>query len=194
MFQRAFARAGLNLWFSKGFNPRPKMTMPLPRPVSVNSDDELLCVTIDQSEDEPFDTAAASKELQEQMPDGINIKGVEFYAGKASFAPSRVEYLFRAGEEVSETLQSRIENLKGQIDRAEQIPVRRVNTAKNIDKLFNAAEFIEAVKLDGDGLVFRCRVKQDGSIRVEELMNLAGLKSEDLAAPVLRRKVEWIKK
>ena len=194
LFQRAFARAGMKIWFSQGFNPRPKMTIPLPRPVSVNSNDELLCVNIEQGEDDPFDTVAALDELQTQMPDGIDIKNVEFYPGRASFMPVRVEYLFDVAGEAVEPLKGRIENLARQIEMADQIPVRRVNTAKKIDKQFNAAEFIEVVEIDGGDLVFTCRIRQDGSIRVEELMNLAGLKPEDLAVPVLRRRVEWIKK
>jgi hypothetical protein len=42
VLQRACVRAGINLQYSRGFNPRPKMSLPLPRPVGVESDDELL--------------------------------------------------------------------------------------------------------------------------------------------------------
>ena len=195
LFQRAFVRVGLNLWFTKGFNPRPKMTMPLPRPVLVNSDDELLCVNIEQPEGELFDVAIASEDIQKQMPEGIDIKRVDYYEGKASFAPDVVEYVFSLGSSVSiESLQDKVECLSGQLEHLEEILVRRVNPAKKIDKLINAAEFMKSVELIGDRLVFRCLVKQNGSVRVEELMNLAGLKPEELAEPVLRKRVEWIKK
>ena len=46
LFQRACVRAGIDLCYSQGFNPRPKLSLPLPRPVGVESDDELLAVRV----------------------------------------------------------------------------------------------------------------------------------------------------
>ena len=48
LFQRACARAGLQVRYSEGFNPRPRLSLPLPRPVGVESQDELLCVRVEQ--------------------------------------------------------------------------------------------------------------------------------------------------
>ncbi|MBN2271219.1 MAG: DUF2344 domain-containing protein, partial [Sedimentisphaerales bacterium] len=42
VFQRACARAGLDVAHTEGFNPRPRLSLPLPRSVGVESDEELL--------------------------------------------------------------------------------------------------------------------------------------------------------
>ena len=43
MLQRALIRAGVRLIYSQGFNPRPRLSLPLPRAVGVRSDCEMLC-------------------------------------------------------------------------------------------------------------------------------------------------------
>ncbi len=48
LLQRACVRAGLALRYSEGFNPHPKFSLPLPRPVGVESEDELLCLWVER--------------------------------------------------------------------------------------------------------------------------------------------------
>ena len=54
VFQRACVRAGIPVRHSEGFNPRPRMSLPLPRSVGVESDDELLVLVVSPA---PGDTA-----------------------------------------------------------------------------------------------------------------------------------------
>ena len=44
MFDRALVRAQIKLKYSEGFNPRPKLSLPLPRSVGVAAEDDLFCV------------------------------------------------------------------------------------------------------------------------------------------------------
>ena len=39
-------RAGIEVRYSEGFNPRIKMSLPFPRSVGIEADDELLCVSL----------------------------------------------------------------------------------------------------------------------------------------------------
>ena len=48
LFARAAVRAGIPLWYTKGFNPHPKMVFALPLPVGVQSVCEFLDVKIDR--------------------------------------------------------------------------------------------------------------------------------------------------
>lgn len=48
LWQRALVRAGLPLWYTKGFNPHPKLVFALPLPVGVESVCELIDVRIDK--------------------------------------------------------------------------------------------------------------------------------------------------
>ena len=46
VFQRACVRAGIKIQYSQGFNPRPKLSLPLPRSVGVETDEDLLCLRV----------------------------------------------------------------------------------------------------------------------------------------------------
>ena len=48
LWQRALVRAGIPLWYTKGFNPHPKLIFALPLPVGVESVCELIDVRIDK--------------------------------------------------------------------------------------------------------------------------------------------------
>lgn len=48
LWQRALVRAGLPLWYTKGFNPHPKLVFALPLPVGVESVCEMIDVRIDK--------------------------------------------------------------------------------------------------------------------------------------------------
>ena len=48
LWQRALVRAGVPLWYTKGFNPHAKLVFALPLPVGVESVCELLDVRIDK--------------------------------------------------------------------------------------------------------------------------------------------------
>lgn len=48
LWQRALARAGIPLWYTKGFNPHAKLIFALPLPVGVESVCELIDVRIDK--------------------------------------------------------------------------------------------------------------------------------------------------
>ena len=63
LFQRAFKRAGLPLTHTKGFNPRPSVSIALPMSVGVESRCELLDFTLD-TENAPI----------EQLPQMLNEK------------------------------------------------------------------------------------------------------------------------
>ena len=46
---RAIIRSGIALIYSQGYNPHPKLSLPLPRNVGLASDDELFCAGIQAS-------------------------------------------------------------------------------------------------------------------------------------------------
>ena len=68
-FKRAFARAGVGLAFSNGFNPHPKMSFAQPLSLGYSSRGEYLEF---QTADQWQDTEIKSR-LQEVMPEGISI-------------------------------------------------------------------------------------------------------------------------
>ena len=92
MFERAFARADVDICFSQGFNPHPRMSLPLPRPVGVESGDEILVAKID------YDQSVSDQEyklrLGTEMPQGCQIKELEFFDQSISPAAEALIYHF----------------------------------------------------------------------------------------------------
>jgi radical SAM family uncharacterized protein/radical SAM-linked protein len=72
-FVRAFKRAGLNLVYSKGFHPMPKVSFACALPVGTESLQE----TIDIEVAEPLDIPYLKECISRQLPPGINVTLVE---------------------------------------------------------------------------------------------------------------------
>ena len=69
MFQRVFKIAGVDVTFSQGFNPHPKMSIAYPLPVGVTSEEEYLDMQVDS---EP-DYEKLVKQINSAMPKDIKI-------------------------------------------------------------------------------------------------------------------------
>ncbi|MHC4750262.1 MAG: TIGR03936 family radical SAM-associated protein [Planctomycetota bacterium] len=203
VFQRACVRAGISVQYSKGFNPRPKLSLPLPRPVGVESDDELLCLKIHKSmraqghkstrnaNDLCTDDLCSfvKAELSPELPKGCELLSVNIAKANTSFQPCSATYVLAVRKEyLSGKLKAAIarllasESLKVQ----RQIDKRRTKV-KNLD----VREFLKSIKLDDRSIIVECRISSAGSIRVEEILTLLGLSEYKLAAPIRRTSVQW---
>ena len=98
VFQRACVRAGIKLRYSRGFNPRPKLSLPLPRPVGVVSDDDLLCLCIETSASS-FDAEGLKAELSSQLPAGCELLSVRAVEGKRPPQPVSARYVLTVSKE-----------------------------------------------------------------------------------------------
>lgn len=70
LFTRAFKRAGIQLTYSEGFNPHPKMAIGLPLSVGVTSECEYM-----DAETEHALTGADIETLNRVLPQGVHING-----------------------------------------------------------------------------------------------------------------------
>jgi radical SAM-linked protein len=189
VFQRACARAGVPVKYSEGFNPHPRLSLPLPRSVGVESDDELLAVRLDSEPWEVDDAYAARmhRSLQEALPAGIEITGVEL-AGSGSFQPRSVDYVFRLRPERTAELTERIRVVLA----SESWIVSRQLPGDRKVRRIDVRPFLESIQPVEQGVLVRCNVTAAGSIRIDEILTLLELKAEDLAAPIRRTAVEWV--
>ncbi|MBQ2733406.1 MAG: DUF2344 domain-containing protein, partial [Clostridia bacterium] len=72
-FQRIFMRAGVNIVFSEGFNPHPKMVFAVPLPLGASSECELLEFRLEEQRDPD----CILERLKAVTPVGIEIFSVE---------------------------------------------------------------------------------------------------------------------
>ncbi len=196
VFQRACIRAGLRVQHSQGFNPRPKLSLPLPRTVGIETDDDLLCLRVhcdeglvahDPNGPRAADCAARIKaRLSEQLPGGCELISVSLATPDRSFQPSLATYTLPLQQKyLNDRLTARIERLLA----SDSLFVNRDtrHRVKNID----VRPFLESVELDDKGIVVECIITSAGSIRVDEILNLLELDAEKLAGPVRRTNIKW---
>jgi len=199
VFQRACARAGLDIQYSQGFNPHPKMSLPLPRPVGIESDDELLTLRIHkgipaQGQNSTIDAddlcSFIKDKLSTQLPEGCELLSASIAPAGMSFQPCSATYVLAVRPEyLNEGLRARIERLLA----SESINLQRQTDRKN-SKLKNVdvRDFLKSIKMDDRGIIVECNISTDGSIRIEEILRLLELDEDKVALPIRRTNVQWL--
>jgi len=216
VFQRACVRAGIKMQYSQGFNPRPRMSLPLPRSVGVETEDDLLCFRIDQSTSaqanksiSDFCTSMKTK-LSEQLPEDFELVSVEVSKARTAPAPRAATYVLAVQQEyINEKLKARIERLlaseslivqrsiygkdtrlKTQ-DTRHKTEDRGQKTEDRGQKTVDVRGFLESIVLDERSIVVECKISSAGTIRVEEILELLELDVGKLAEPIRRTRVQW---
>ena len=205
VFQRACVRAGINMQYSCGFNPRPKLSLPLPRSVGVESDDDLLCLRVNRDPNEArhvrSKTAASNGArvtdyesriktgLSSQLPKDCELLSVDAAEANVSLQPCSATYILPVQREyINEKLKTTIKRLLA----SESLNLQRWIDAKNSKfKNVDVRPFLKSIELDDRGIVVQCKISSAGTIRVEEILKLLELDVEKLAAPIRRTNVQW---
>lgn len=193
MFQRACVRAGVPLVYTQGFNPHPIISIPLPRPVGIESDDDFFCLRIKGSKAD-FDQQDFGAELSAQMPIGFKLNSVSVSQSKKIPAPQKAEYFLPVKKNLLDD-NIRVESLKNKISgllSAKNVFVTRgAEEKKRRIKKVDIRPFIDDIKFGEKGVTISCEISSGGTIRVDEIMNLLGLSADDLTGAVRRTMVEW---
>jgi radical SAM-linked protein len=184
MFQRALVRAGVKVAYSQGFNPHLRMSLVLPRSVGVESDDEILCLWLEEG-DENIPEGNV-EHLKDEMPEGIEIGSVEISGEKRVPEPSSARYIIKV-KSSDEGISERIAGLLA----GERIVVERRIGEGGETKPVDVRPFLESVDVQGGEIIVDCWISPAGTIRVDEILDLLGLETGDLAEPVLRKNVQW---
>jgi len=202
IFQRACARAGLKIQHSQGFNPRPRLSLPLPRPVGVESDDELLCLWLNgkfnyQSPVTNYQSLIMAR-LSEQLPEGIELLSVEVPQAKSTPQPRCVTYVLSLRPEYADyRLKATIKHLSESkniiVERLIYSKQSKIENRQSKIKMVNVRPFLESIEMDDEGIVVKCKITSAGSMRVDEILRLLEINLEELTAPIKRTNVQWQK-
>jgi uncharacterized protein (DUF2344 family) len=203
MFQRAVIRADISPQYSQGFNPRPKISLPLPRPLGIESDDEVMVMPISldsksiyeftgYSDDEQNQTYTNEcfKKLSSQLPEGCILKEVNVVREKPHFLSCYASYIFTVSlEKLNKNLEKKINSL---LDNESLVIERSINK-KNTFKKIDVRGFLFSIITEQNSIIVRCKIDTKGSIRVQEIMDLLELDTEMLVYPIKRTNVQWLK-
>ena len=192
LFQRACVRAGVEVRHSEGFNPRPRISMPLPRSVGVESDDELLALVVACEGDEPALADLASQiqaRLAAELPEGCELTSLRAVRGGRTGQPDSATYLLTVKPKyLGDELNRKIKDLL-----ASDTLILRRRVGKNASRFkdVDVRGFLKSIELDDACVSVECQISSGGSIRMEEILELLGLSVDKLARPIKRTSVRW---
>ena len=157
LFQRACRRAEIRLKYSSGFNPRPKLSLPFPRSVGVESDNELLVVRLSLEQNELIDENCISgvkTSLSAQLPEGCRLLSVKAEHRKTMLQPQMVIYRLKVPKRyLNGKMRARIENLRA----SESLNLQRKIDSKEAKyKMVNVRPFLKSIWLEDAGSDFAC--------------------------------------
>lgn len=190
MLQRAMVRSRVPLVFSEGFNPRPHLSIPLPRSVGVQSDAERLCAIV-RYEEAP-DANLLAENVGRHLPEGCRILNSVAVAGKVTCHPAGYRLQFLLHEPVDPALAGRIRDCVAVLQTGGAIVIERYLAKKNAYKPLDIAPYVERAEFEEETIIdVRCRVSPEGTVRVDELMQWFHLQPEHLREPVRRNEIYW---
>ena len=205
VFQRACVRADFNLKYSEGFNPRPRISLPLPRPVGVESDDETIILSLmalfsGQQAKSTTEEEQIKAELFAQLPDGCELLSVCIDREKKPFQPCSAVYMLILKEENKYLLKKLKNTTKELLDSESLIVCRPINKKDSRLKTqdlrlktrkINVRDYLESIEFEGRKIMIKFRITSAGSIRIQEILDLLNLDIDKLAVPIRRTNVQW---
>ena len=183
MFQRALVRMNLPVEYSQGFNPHQRVSLPLPRNVGLEVDEDILSVRVKAS---GFNANDFKTRLSIQMPAGCEI--LDVIQSATAYKPVGAIYVLEVAKDFfDENLKNRI---KGMLAKNSIILLRQIDEKGKTRKL-DVRPYISSINVKDTRIEVECIISQTGSIRVDEILKLLELDITKLAAPVRRIKINW---
>ncbi len=200
LLQRACTRAEFSLAYSRGFNPRARLSLPLPRSVGVESDDELMCLLLESNGalgsatsdvNDGFCAERMKERLKSEVPVGCEIVEIIWPVRYKSVHAVAATYAFGLREDLPSQDRAILARRIDAFAVDEDFMVERNYGGGRKRRQVNLRDFVEHIEVKGDTVFIRCSVSNAGSARVDEMMYLLGLCRRDLNGPVKRVRVEW---
>ena len=182
LFRRAVVRAGLPVSYSQGFNPHARISAPLPRPVGMESQAELVMVWMT----EPVEVGAALERLNAQLPEGIQMVRVEVLPSGRGLQPESARYRLETGPPTAE-MRTSVENLI----ESEVVCVTRLHPKPSKARVIDIKEYLTNIEWVTDGLEFWLKVTPRGSARASEIASVLGFDARSINHKICRMEVRW---
>ncbi len=179
---RALTRAGWPVAFSSGFNPLPRLSLPLPRSVGMASSGELAMIDLR----EVSDPAALLEMLAPQMPRGMRVVSVSSPLPRGTPHAVGVVYEMELDHAQAELVRPRVLELL----ESTSCLIERDHGPDKPRTPLDIRPFIEELRLDEGVLRIRCSFEQQRTARPAEVLTKLGLPPE-CAHRVRRARIDW---
>lgn len=129
--------------------------------------------------------------LAEQLPEGMDVLSVTLAASNASFVPRSAEYVVPVRIEENPGLADRLHSEMERVMESQRCLVERAASEDKPAKQIDVRPFLLSIRFQEGCLTVQHLTGEAGSIRVDEILRLFGLRTEDLAGPVRRINIVW---
>ncbi|MBX3423203.1 MAG: TIGR03936 family radical SAM-associated protein [Pirellulaceae bacterium] len=162
VWERLLRRANLNLAFSQGFHPKPKISFPSALALGVEALDEVVELELTDA----TDLADIQQRIAAQLPEGMQLLSLQATSAKARMLGS--SYRLSLPSELVQSTAQRIERLREQTTLTVDRDGETISCCPG-DPYFS-------IQITGSELTFSLPVAQQGtSLRPGELLRLLGL-------------------
>ncbi len=144
--QRIMVRSGIDIWYSEGFNPQPRIVFACPLPVGVESECELMDIKINS----PMECDEIKRRLNDNFPSEMEVLEVYFPETKIKEI-AYIDYEIRINStKISDGICEKLENMF-----ANDLFV--IKKSKGSEKEINIKEYISSfsAKIEEGELVIR---------------------------------------
>ena len=139
--QRIITRAGIDIWYSEGFNPQPRLTFAVPLPVGVESNCELLDFKINSY----MSCEEIAKRLNDSFPEEMKV--ISVYVPEQKFKNiGYIDYTIKLfSNKLTNESCSRIKALFSK----ECLITKKTKSGEKQVDISNYVKMVEAEKIDG---------------------------------------------
>ncbi len=192
LFERALLRARLPVQYSEGFNPRVRLSLPLPRSVGIAARNEVLIFGAKAE----IDSDEALERMRLQSPAGMDIRSLAPLEAQKPPQPVRAVYELDLASDSQESdrpdsiaLTRAVEELR----RSEAWPIERASSGRPNSgrREIDLRAGIEDIDLQETRLRMILHVRQTGSPRPAEILTALGLSAEHWTHRLTRMRVDF---
>ena len=186
--ERSCIRAGIDLHYSQGFNPRPQLSVPLPKSVGLESTGDVLCLRLGQR-DQELTRQAIYDRLSAELPQGVSLLSLRMTSSRCSLQPYSARWTlpFDASKQ-NDTFRETVCRLLA----SDTIFVVRSQPSKSQKtKRKNIRQYLSSIETTPESIQVAYRITPEGSVRLDEVLTLLGVTPTDLEGPIRRSHIQW---
>jgi len=183
VFRMASIRAGLPVAYSGGFNPRPAISLPLPKPVGLASLDDLLVMDLTQE----LDTEDVLRRLAGELPSAIGLHRCRHIGANTKPRPLEASYEVPVPDEVAGPLRQKITEIMN----SDSVTVERQRGPARPARRLDIRPFIGDLEFKEGVLRMRLVFEDASTARATEVLAVLGLASGYWLHRLVRTAVKW---
>lgn len=183
LFRRALARASVPVRYSEGFNPHPKVVIPLPRPVGISSQAETIVVETQL----PIDPHETLRQLQQHTPQGVQMLSVRSLSPQERLRPASARYFLETEGAPGADVQARVESLRASASLVVERMDHETRKARSVD----IRPFLMDLCATEEGVEFTLKIEGQASAKPAEVAGLLGFDASTINHRIRRLSVQW---